>query len=63
MLHHRHFPPVTAVPPQVQVTMRFNQEVMWAADEDYQLVLSTPFAEAGQNVSLSRALDLHLSPH
>lgn len=50
------FRSVTAVPHKAQVTMRFNQEVMWA-DEDYQLEILNTLAEAGQN-ALSRALDL-----
>ena len=50
------FRSVTAVHHKAQVTMRFNQEVMWA-DEDYQLEILNTLAEAGQN-ALSRALDL-----
>jgi HK97 family phage major capsid protein len=43
-------------PHKVQVTMRFNEEVMWA-DEDYQLgVLTTLADESG--LALARALDL-----
>lgn len=43
-------------PHKVQVTQRFNEEVLWA-DEDYQLgVLSTLADEGG--VALARALDL-----
>lgn len=43
-------------PHKVQVTMRFNEEVMWA-DEDYQLgVLATLGDEGG--LALARALDL-----
>lgn len=43
-------------PHKVQVTQRFNQEVLWA-DEDYQLgVLETLASEGG--IALSRALDL-----
>jgi HK97 family phage major capsid protein len=45
-----------ATPHKVHVTMRFNEEVLWA-DEDYQLgVLSTLAAEGG--LALARALDL-----
>ena len=50
------FRSVTAVPHKAQVTMRFNQEVMWA-DEDYQLEILNTLASAGQN-ALSRAIDL-----
>lgn len=43
-------------PHKVQVTQRFNQEVLWA-DEDYQLgILDTLATEGG--LALSRALDL-----
>jgi len=43
-------------PHKVQVTMRFNEEVLWA-DEDYQLgVLTTLADESG--TALARALDL-----
>lgn len=45
-----------ATPHKVQVTMRFNQEVLWA-DEDYQLGVLTTLANAG-GVALARALDL-----
>jgi hypothetical protein len=46
----------TVTPKKVQVTLRFNEEVMWA-DEDYQLgVLNTLGNAAGD--ALSRALDL-----
>ena len=45
-----------ASPHKVQVTMRFNEEVLWA-DEDYQLgILSTLSDEGG--LALARALDL-----
>lgn len=50
------FGTVTAVPHKAQVTMRFNQEVVWA-DEDYQLGVLTTLSEAGAT-ALSRALDL-----
>lgn len=50
------FSSVTAVPHKAQVTLRFNEEVMWA-DEDYQLNVLSQVAEAGQE-ALSRALDL-----
>ena len=50
------FAPVTAIPRKVQVTQRFNQEVMWA-DESRQLgVLQTMRDLTG--VALGRALDL-----
>lgn len=49
---------VTAKPHKAQVTMRFNEEVQWAA-EDYQLSVLSDLAGAGQ-VALSRALDLGL---
>lgn len=49
---------VTSKPHKAQVTMRFNEEVLWA-DEDYQLSVISDLAEAGQ-VALSRALDLGL---
>nr|DAY94741.1 MAG TPA: major capsid protein [Caudoviricetes sp.] len=52
------FTSVTAVPHKAQVTMRFNEEVLWAA-EDYQLTVVRELADAGQ-VALSRALDLGL---
>lgn len=46
----------TVTPHKVQVTMRFNEEVLWA-DEDYQLgVLDTLADESG--TALARALDL-----
>lgn len=50
------FSSVTVQPHKAQVTMRFNQEVMWA-DEDYQLGVLNELSVAGQE-SLSRALDL-----
>lgn len=50
------FSSVTAKPHKAQVTMRFNEEVQWAA-EDYQLSVFTELADAGQ-VALARALDL-----
>lgn len=50
------FTSVTAKPRKAQVTMRFNEEVVWAA-EDFQLEVLSQVAEAGQ-VALSRALDL-----
>ncbi len=49
---------VTAEPHKAQVTMRFNQEVVWA-DEDYQLQVLTELSNAGAT-ALSRALDLGL---
>jgi HK97 family phage major capsid protein len=49
---------VTATPHKAQVTMRFNQEVLWA-DEDYQLGVLDTLADAGAT-ALSRALDLGL---
>ncbi|MBB6333644.1 phage major capsid protein [Schaalia hyovaginalis] len=52
------FTSVTAKPHKAQVTMRFNQEVMWA-DEDYQLGVLKALADSGQ-IALSRALDLGL---
>lgn len=52
------FTSVTAKPHKAQVTMRFNEEVLWA-DEDYQLGVLRSLASAGQ-VALSRALDLGL---
>ena len=52
------FDSVTAKPYKAQVTMRFNQEVMWA-DQDYQLQVLSQLAGAGK-VALSRALDLGL---
>jgi len=46
----------TVTPHKVQVTLRFNEEVLWA-DEDYQLgVLTTLADESG--LALARALDL-----
>lgn len=50
------FSSVTVQPHKAQVTMRFNQEVMWA-DEDYQLGVLNELSVAGQE-ALSRALDL-----
>lgn len=52
------FSSVQAAPHKAQVTMRFNQEVMWA-DEDYQLGVLDELAQAGAE-ALSRALDLGL---
>lgn len=49
---------VTSKPHKAQVTMRFNQEVQWAS-EDEQLSVFDDLANAGQ-VALSRALDLGL---
>ena len=49
---------VTATPKKAQVTMRFNEEVQWAA-EDYQLSVFRDLASAGQ-LALARALDLGL---
>jgi len=46
----------TATPHKAHVTMRFNEEVLWA-DEDYQLGVLKTLADAGA-VALSRALDL-----
>jgi hypothetical protein len=46
----------TVVPHKAQVTMRFNQEVLWA-DEDFQLGVLSTLANAG-GVALARALDL-----
>lgn len=46
----------TVVPHKAQVTMRFNQEVLWA-DEDFQLGVLSTLADAG-GVALARALDL-----
>lgn len=46
----------TAVPRKVQVTLRFNEEVLWA-DEDYQLGVLTTCANAAGD-ALARALDL-----
>ena len=50
------FGSVTAQPHKAQVTMRFNEEVLWA-DEDYQTRVLTTLADAGAT-ALSRALDL-----
>lgn len=52
------FDSVTVKPYKAQVTMRFNQEVLWA-DEDYQLSILSQLAEQGK-IALSRALDLGL---
>ncbi len=52
------FSSVSVSPHKAQVTMRFNQEVMWA-DEDYQLGVLDELAQAGAE-ALSRALDLGL---
>lgn len=49
---------VTSKPRKAQVTMRFNEEVLWAS-EDHQLSILTDLAGAGQ-VALARALDLGL---
>lgn len=49
---------VTATPKKAQVTMRFNEEVLWA-DEDYQLQALNTLSTAGAT-ALSRALDLGL---
>lgn len=46
----------TATPHKAQVTLRFNQEVMWA-DEDYQLGVLSTLADAGGE-AIARALDL-----
>src|SRR4029077_19019462 len=46
----------TATPHKAHVTMRFNQEVMWA-DQDYQLGVLRTLSDAGA-VALARALDL-----
>lgn len=43
-------------PHKVQVTQRFNEEVLWA-DEDYQLGILSTLADEG-GVALARALDL-----
>ena len=43
---------------KAQVTLRFNEEVLWA-DEDYQMGVLSDVADAG-SVALSRALDLGL---
>ena len=50
------FTTVKSTPKKAQVTLRFNEEVMWA-DEDYQLGVLSEVAAAG-SVALSRALDL-----
>lgn len=50
------FQHVTATPHKAQVTMRFNQEVLWA-DEDYQLGVLSELSEKASE-ALSRALDL-----
>lgn len=47
---------VTATPKKAQVTMRFNEEVVWA-DQDYQLGVLSELAAGGAE-ALSRALDL-----
>ena len=52
------FDSVTSAPHKAQVTMRFNQEVMWA-DEDYQLGVLKTLGDSG-SIALSRALDLGL---
>lgn len=52
------FSAVTAKPHKAQVTMRFNDEVLWA-DEDYQLGILQELGAAG-GIALSRALDLGL---
>lgn len=52
------FSSVQVAPHKAQVTMRFNEEVMWA-DEDYQLGILDELAQAGAE-ALSRALDLGL---
>lgn len=49
------FTSVTAVPHKAQVTMRFNEEVQWADEED-QLDALASLADAGAQ-ALSRALD------
>jgi hypothetical protein len=46
----------TATPHKVQITMRFNEEVLWA-DEDYQLGVMSELSDAGA-LALARALDL-----
>ena len=45
-----------ATPRKIHVTMRFNEEVLWA-DEDYQLGVLTELSDAGSE-ALARALDL-----
>lgn len=56
---------VTAKPRKAQVTMRFNQEVMWA-DEDHQLGVLDTLASLGAE-AMARAIDLGtihgLNPH
>lgn len=49
---------VTAAPHKAQVTMRFNEEVLWA-DEDHQLDVLRTLSDAG-SAALARALDLGL---
>jgi hypothetical protein len=46
----------TITPKKVQVTLRFNEEVLWA-DEDYQIGVLQTMGDAG-GVALARALDL-----
>jgi len=50
------FAPVTAIPRKVQVTQRFNQEVMWAGESRQLGVLQTMRDLSG--TALGRALDL-----
>ena len=50
------FGTVSITPKKAHVTMRFNEEVLWA-DEDYQLGVLSTLADAG-GVALARALDL-----
>jgi hypothetical protein len=50
------FAPVNALTRKVQVTQRFNEEVLWA-DEDYQLGVLTTMKDLSAT-ALSRALDL-----
>lgn len=52
------FGAVTAKPHKAQVTMRFNEEVLWA-DQDYQLNVLSQLSDKGSE-ALSRALDLGL---
>lgn len=52
------FDSVTATPKKAQVTMRFNEEVLWA-DEDHQLGVLSELSRAGGE-ALARALDLGL---
>lgn len=52
------FSAVQVTPKKAQVTLRFNEEVMWA-DEDYQLGVLQELGYAGQT-ALARALDLGL---